>query len=769
MLALSLVALAAQAQERGVVQGQVVDATTQEVLPGVNVVIPAVDGTPFTGAATDAEGRFELTGLTPGTYTLRASFLGYETQTKTDVVVQASRPTFVLFELNESVLETEEVVVTAGFFSAQPDAPTSVQTLRAEAIRRTPGGQNDISRTLLSLPGVSGGVDNRNDLLVRGGGPSENAYFVDGIEVPQINHFATQGAAGGALGLLNVDFIRETEFYTGGFPARYGDAASSVLLIKNRPGSPGLVSGDFTLGATETALTLDGGPSSTVNWLFSVRRSYLQLLFELLDLPIRPAYWDAQTRIEINPNTRDRFVVVGVGAIDDFDIVEPGPDADFEDQEIFDSVLDNDQRSYTVGATWRRLITDGLFTVALSRSVQDFRFADVDTEGLDVLSNNSVESATRLRVDGERKVNRLLSVGVGAGVTHEQIDTEFFQRASPATTFDEDLRFTTDADLWKTFGYGQLTKRSFGGRLTTTAGLRLDANSFLDNPLSVSPRFSTSFALTPTVSLNAALGVFTQSPENISLAVRDETGTFANESLEWIDVYQVVSGVAWTPMPSLRVTLEGYYKQYRNYPISAADPRVSLANLGGDFGFVGAERLLPEGEGRTYGVELFAQRKLTTRFYGLASYTLGWSEFSAADGRFRPSGWDIRHNLSLTGGYRLGAWEFGGKVRVQSGRPYTPFDLAASAEEYARTGRAVLDRDRLNSLRTPAYARVDVRIDRRFSFGPINGVAYLDIQNVFNRINVFAFEYTEDPDEPDFLREQENIGLLPNLGFSIEF
>ena len=216
--------------------GRVVDAVTQEALPGANVAVLGPDEAVLGGAATEPDGSFRLAALAPGTYRVQASFVGYDPQVRTDVVVQSSRPTFLLFELREASLG--EVVVQAGFFDEAPDAPVSVQSLGPEEIRRTPGGQNDISRSLLALPGVASGVDVRNDLLVRGGGPSENAYFVDGIEIPQINHFATQGASGGALGLLNVDFIREATFYTGGFPVRYGDAASSVLVVENRPGSP---------------------------------------------------------------------------------------------------------------------------------------------------------------------------------------------------------------------------------------------------------------------------------------------------------------------------------------------------------------------------------------------------------------------------------------------------------------------------------------------------------------------------------------------------
>ena len=767
---LLLAALAAPLVSAQTLTGRVVDAVTQATLPGANVAVLGDGDALLGGAAADVDGAFAIDGLAPGTYRVRASFVGYDTRVLADVVVQGSRPTFVLFELREAAAGLEdEVVVTAGFFEDEPDAPVSVAVLGPEEIRRTPGGQNDISRSLLALPGVSSGVDNRNDLLVRGGGPSENAYFVDGIEIPQINHFATQGAAGGALGLLNVDFIREATFYTGGFPVRYGDAASSVLVVENRPGSPETLAGDFTVGATEAALSLDGASGPDFNWTFSARRSYLQLLFELIGLPIRPAYWDFQSRVEYTPTDTDRLVYFGLWAVDDFDLVQPDDPDDFEGREIASRVLDNDQRSYTQGVSWRKLFTNGFVTTAVSRSYQEFFFDDLDEASEPLLSNDAEEAAWRLRSDADLRLAPGLTLGVGGGASRETVASEFFQRATPATSFPTDLTFSTDLGLWKGFGYGQITAQAIDGRLALTAGVRADATDFLDETAVVSPRLSASFDLTDRLEVSAAVGRFTQSPELVSLAVQED-GAYVNRSLRWIDVGQVVGGLAVTPAPSLRLAAEGYYKAYGDYPVSASDPRVSLANLGGDFGVVGAEPLLSEGEGRAYGLEVSAQKRLTSRFYGLGSYTLGWSEFTGADGVYRPSAWDVRHSVSATGGVRLGRWEVGTRVTAQSGRPFTPYDLAASEAEYALSRRGVPDLDRLNSERTPAYARIDLRVDRRFALGRrVNGVVYLDIQNVLDRENVFALQYTEDPAEPDRLREQTNVGRLPTIGFSVEF
>ncbi|MEM1271137.1 MAG: TonB-dependent receptor, partial [Bacteroidota bacterium] len=404
-----------------------------------------------------------------------------------------------------------------------------------------------------------------------------------------------------------------------------------------------------------------------------------------------------------------------------------------------------------------------------SRSYQDFAFRDRDENEVALLANDSQETAWRLRSDGDFKLSRSLTLGAGGGASREAIVSDFFQRSTPANRLPADLQFSTDLGLWKTFAYAQLTSQLLGGRLALTGGLRIDANDFTDNTVVVSPRATATYDLTSKVSVNAAVGRFTQSPELISLAVQ-ENGAFVNQSLEWIDVAQVVAGVAVKPNRGLRLSAEGYFKGYSEYPVSVADPRISLANLGGDFGIVGAEPLQSVGEGRAYGVELSAQQRLTTRFYGIGAYTLGWSEFTGADGVFKPSSWDVRHSISATGGARLGRWEIGSRLTVRSGRPFTPFDLDASAIEYAISRRGVLDLDRLNQERTPAFVRWDVRVDRRIEFGRgINGVIYLDVQNVLGRENVFALEYTEDPAEPDRLREQTNVGRLPTIGFSVEF
>jgi hypothetical protein len=763
MLLLSGMVSGAAAQTAAL-RGLVVDAADRRPLQGATVTV--VGGA--AQALTDSSGRFTIRELTPGLASVEVTLIGYRAALEAEVVLQTSRPTYVEFRLERQAIELEGLVVGAPAFRVPDAAPTSLTVLSNEELRRTPGGLMDVSRTLLSLPGVLGGVDNRNDLLVRGGGPGENSYYLDGFRIPQINHFATQGASGGALGLVNTDFIRETEFFTGAFPAEYGDALSSVLSIENRPGSPDGVQGDFTLGATEVALTMDGPAGENANWLFSVRRSYLQFLFKALGLPIRPDYWDAQFRVEVEPTRQDRFLFVGIGALDNFDIVPPGADDDFEDLELAQRVIDNDQRSATLGMSWRRLIPGGYITSSVSRSVSDYSFADLGSDGAAVLENESLEGDTRVSVRGNLAKGEGLTFSAGVEADRASIDARLFQRAVPGGTIPADLAWEEALGLWKLGSHLRITAKS-GGIVSLTAGLRADEVSALEDGLEFSPRVSGRIELGGGASAQLAAGTFHQAPSLLSLSVR-EGGAYVNSGLRQQRTTQLVGGIAWVARPGLRLSVEGFLKDYDRVPVLRDDPRIALPNLGGDYGFVGAEPLMDNGVGRAKGIEVFAQQKLLGSFYALGAYTLAWSEFGGSDGALSPSSWDRRHALDLTTGYRSGgSWEIGAKLRLLSGLATTPWDPAASEASYALTGRGVPDWDQVGAVRTPAYSRLDLRVERWLSYSNWNAVLYLDVQNVLGRENAVGFLYTEDPAYPDRTRPVDGSGFLPTFGFSIEF
>ncbi len=346
------------AQNTVSVFGRVVDAKTREPLIGVNIIL----GGTGQGTTTDLEGRYELSGVTPGSYNITASYIGYISNTRSNVIVQTKGNDDINFELVEGGLELEEVVIKANPFQTSIVTPLSLQRLSPDEIKTYPGGNNDIAKVVQTLPGVSGSAGGfRNDVIIRGGAPNENVYYLDGIEIPNINHFSTQGSAGGPVGLLNVDFIDGVELAASSFGARYDNPLSGVLQFDQRIGNPRERQTNIRVSASETALTTEGPilkgdqSESNTSYILSVRRSYLQFLFEVIGLPIRPDYWDYQYKINHKIDDRNTVFLTGIGSIDNFSVKAP-EDFDAEQQAVLDQVpvMDDYRRAWLETPPQRR-------------------------------------------------------------------------------------------------------------------------------------------------------------------------------------------------------------------------------------------------------------------------------------------------------------------------------------------------------------------------------------------------------------------------------
>jgi len=358
-------------------------------------------------------------------------------------------------------------------------------------------------------------------------------------------------------------------------------------------------------------------------------------------------------------------------------------------------------------------------------------------------------------------------LSAGGELVRPSIDAEVYQRAIPGGVLPEDVSYESSVAFWRQAVWGQATWRP--RRFTVTAGLRSDGVSALTTGWTLSPRASLRYSTRADVDLTLAGGIFHQAPSKLALSV-EEDGVPVNGGLDQLRNWQVVGGADWRVNQGLRARLEGFYKDYDRMPVLASDPRINLANLGDDYGFVGAEALLSEGTGRAYGAELFVQQKLTSALYFLGAYTLSWSEYAGSDGVLKPSAWDRRHSLDLTGGYRIGEeWEIGAKLRVLSGLAYTPWDMEASDLTYPLTGRGVRDWGRVGEERSPAYSRLDVRVEREWFFSGWDAIVYVHLQNVLNRNNIVGYSYTQDPAYPDRLRPIDSVSFLPTFGFSVEF
>ncbi|MDG5767867.1 TonB-dependent receptor [Balneolales bacterium ANBcel1] len=738
--AFSVAAVDTSSEEgRGIIYGTIRDANDGMTLPFANVL---VEGTNF-GTSANEDGEYELRNIPPGRYNLRFSYVGYQSQTVYEVHIRRNRDIRVDVGLEPDAAQLGEIVIRPSPFNRTDESPISVRTVSTSEIERAPGGNRDISRVVQSLPGVASGVEGfRNDLLVRGGAPGENTFYLDGIEVPTINHFSTQGASGGPVGLINVDFIREVDFYTGAFPASRGNALSSVMELRQRSAGDNF-GFTATVGASDLGLTAEGPLGERSDFILSVRRSYLQFLFEVLELPFLPIYNDIQFRYRYRPSVNHEFTLIGLGAIDDFSLNTSANDTERQ-RYILGYLPVNEQWNYTGGLRYRNFGDNRTTTVVVSRNKLNnraFKYEDNDDSSPEnlLLDYSSTETENKVRVENEYRLSGY-RVSFGANYEHALFTNDTFDRVSiPGEEAVRIIDFESELRLNQWGFFGQASSRYFNGRLALSAGFRMDAadySSATNNPLDqFSPRASLSWFLRSNLSFNANTGIYYQLPPYTVLGYRDGDGTLANRDngIGYIRANHYVAGFEYLPRESLIFTVEGFLKQYRDYPFLTRN-QVSLANLGSDFGVIGNEPAIPTSRGRSYGIELLAQQILYRDFYGILSYTLFWSEFEDASGRYVPSAWDNRHLLTVTAGKQFSrGWDVGFRWQLLGGAPFTPYDVERSSRQdvWDANSQGLPDFTRLNEERLGTYHQLDIRVDKRFYFDRFNLTAYLDIQNVY--------------------------------------
>ncbi len=739
------------AQNTGVLTGEVIDKNTQKPIAGANVKLV---NTKFSGI-TDSLGRYIFKQIPTGQYQVNVNSLGSLPYTLYNVIVTSGNITSNSIELLPQEFSLK--VVTVGNVkksvrAATLETPLSVQKLTAEEIKSNPGGNFDISKVVQTLPGVTGsastGAGFRNDVIVRGGAPNENVFYLDGIEIPVINHFTTQGSAGGPQGILNVSFIDEVKLSSSAFDAKYDNALSSVFEFKQKKGNAEKIQGNIRLGATEVASTLEGplNKSGKTTYLLSARRSYLQFLFKALDIPIRPNYWDFQFKVTHIIDPKTTLTVLGVGAIDDFAFAAP-KNATPEKIYALNAGPSINQWSYTVGASLKKLINKGYWNLSISRNhlnninekYQNNLGPDKGEKTLDYTSN---EIGNNLRWDLTKSlIGFKWTTGLNIqNIGYDNSTNQLIQFASLSTlagknVFINPVRFQYSSDLtYNKYGaFLQIGKKAFDNRLGLSAGIRSDANSYTKDGNEwlkrLSPRVSLSYVLTNELTVNASVGKYYKLAPNTVLGFKDNTGVMINQNANYTSSMHYVTGIEYIPSDANRFTAEVFYKKYDHVPMSI-NKGVSLSNLGADFNILGNEPVATTGLGRSYGFELFAQQKLTDRFFGIISYSYFKSEYTNTLGVYIPSAWQNTNLISITGGYKFKKnWEMGVKFRYQGGTPYTPYDMNLSKTNFATLGIGVFDYAKLNSLTNNAYHSSDIRIDKKYNYKKTTLDFFLDITN----------------------------------------
>jgi len=740
----------------GIIKGIVLDSGTKEPLIGANVLIVNT----LSGAATNTDGSFVINNLAVGNYNLKIQFIGYKPIIKTDVIVRPNRITHISAELKISAMESEVVVVNGGYFSQPDEQPTSLTTFSREEIRRAPGSAGDVSRIIMSLPSIAKVNDQSNSLIVRGGSPVENAFFIDNIEIPNINHFPTQGASGGPIGLVNVDFIKEVNFSTGGFSSKFGDKLSSIMDITFREGNRDEFDAQLDLNFTGFGGIIEGPLfNNKGSWLFSARRSYLDVLVKSIDMgtSVAPRYGDFQGKLVYDINPFHQLTLLAIW----------GDDHNNPDRK---TAIENDMLFYgnqdiyenTTGINWRALWgKSGYSNTSIAYTSNKFKEDGFETNsGLHIKKNRSHEQIFKFRNTNHFRLNKTNSIEFGIEAKHfnEDYDNLFAEFTDALGDTVSELVVKNNRNSNKIGAFVNYIAKPFN-QLTTTLGIRTDYYSYNKNS-SISPRMAASFQLTDKTSIKGSAGIFYQSLPTILLSQNEE-----NKYLKDPSAIHYILGVDHLLTEDTKLSFEIYHKSYRNFPLDPSQPSLFLIDeLFYQYGFFLNHGPLTDG-GKAYaqGLEITLQKKLAKDFYGMASASYFRTRYKDGDGVWRDRVFDNRLILSLEGGYKPNnLWEFSARWIYAGGSPYTPFDISESRA----LKRAVLDESQINEARYSDYHSLNIRFDRRFHFNNSNLVAYISVWNAYNQKNTATYFWNENENKQDTIYQWS---LLPIFGLEYEF
>lgn len=724
----------ASAPKLGGVSGKVLNKNTNDPIPYANVMILGST----LGSSTDDKGFFEIKDVPVGFVRIVVSVVGYKYVISDELQVFNNHSAYTVIKMEEAPKDLLEVNIVA-VKEKSKESPISLRTISLQEIEKSPGSNRDVSKAVQNLPGVAAGAVNRNDLIVRGGGPSENVFFLDDVEIPIINHFATQGASGGAVGILNPDFVRQVDFLSGAFPSNRGGALSSVMNIKQKEGSRDKMHFKGSIGASDLALTFDL-PIKDNNLLFSYRRSYLQFLFTALGLPFLPSYDDIQFRYKWNINQKNEILFLGLAAFDRSELNLTIDNPNESQQYLLNSLPDYNQLSYTVGAVYKHYNDNSVDMVVLSRNMlrNAFDKYTANDKNLPKLFDySSVEAENKLRYE-KRYTTLPFDLSFGANARYSKYKNNSNRTININNVLIED-KYNSLIDL---FSYGLFVQTGdayFKERLKLGMGARFDGNTYsnlMSNPLvQFSPRISASYLFNEHLSINANVGHYTKEPSYTSMGYKDSNDVFVNkDNLKYIHVNHYVLGFEFNTKAKIKASVEGFYKQYYNYPITLNEG-ISLASKGNDFGAVGDEPLISDGKGRAYGIEALFTANDIKKFNIYAVFTYFISEFTDIQGKYVSSSWDNRFILNLTASRKFKYdWLVSARWRLIGGSPYTPIDEYVSSQRqiWDVRNQPYLDYTKFNTLRLGNYHQLDIRVDKEFAWKNFDITLYLDIQNVYN-------------------------------------
>jgi hypothetical protein len=771
-------------------RGVVMDKQAESPLIGATVQLLNLETA--IGATTDADGKFTLKNVPVGRQTLRITYLGYETQTIPNILVTAGKEVQLDIRLEESFSKMEEVVITAKTDKDKPVndlATISARQFNTEEVMRYSGGRNDVAKLVANFAGVAANNDARNDIIIRGNSPTGVLWRIEGIPVPNPNHFSTLGTTGGPVSALNPNMIANSDFLTGAFPAEYGNALAGVFDINLRQGNKERPEFMFQLGAFSGLEALAEGPLNKKNdgsFVVAYRHSFAELADAAglnIGTTATPRYKDLTFNVDFGNGKAGKFSLFGIGGWSAIDFLG----AEIDTTDLFANPNENAynvSKFGVIGLKHNILLNDRSYVrtvLSVSHSANTYTADDLEIDNgtpFQIWDVNDAGTTYRLSSYYNLKVNNRFTLRTGILAQNGHLDTRVDTRDN-TPDFDEDgypdWYTERDFDGWffqsEAYAQGQyrLTEE-----LTLNAGLHTLYFQKTED-FAVEPRAALNWNFAPKHTLSFGYGIHNQTQPLPVFLFREQqpdgSSIETNSDLGFTRNQHFVLGYDFKPAASWRVKAETYYQTLSDVPVESFPSSFSILNTGADFIFPEKNNLVNEGTGRNIGAELTLEKFFSKGWYSLVTLSLFDSKYEGSDGVERSTAFDGGYVFNALAGREFKLGDSGRrfltldtKLTAAGGRPYTPINLEASRA----AGEEVLYEDQAFSLRYDDYFRWDVKIGFRLNSAKrkLSQTFFLDFQNVTNHANIFALRYNEVTGD---INRIDQIGFFPDVLYRIEF
>jgi hypothetical protein len=780
IMSLAITQLTFAQNNRQNIRGAVIDKLSHTPLIGANVQL--TNSPDKKGSITDLNGNYLLAGISPGRHEIRISYIGYKHVTVSNVVVTSGKETIADAAMEEDLKALDEVVISANTKDKPINdlAAISTRGFTTEEVNRYAGGRSDPARLAANFAGVSAPDDSRNDIVIRGNSPVGVLWRINGMNVTNPNHFASVGTTGGAVSALNTNMLKNSDFLTSAFPAEYGNATSGVFDLGFRNGNTkerettlqfGVITG--LEATTEGPISEENGSSYLAGYRYSLAGVANAVGIDYGTTAI-PSYQDLTFNINSGNTSFGRFTLFGILAASSIktDGGNSGSLYGGRDGHDFSSYIDIVGLNHVLQLNTNSFLSSSVGVNYSKTNTVDYATDRVTSTSYSKGETKFAKTEYNASTSYNSKMNAQLFIKVG--IQEELLGLNLYYR--------EKERIQSDwKQIWDNDGYTSMAqafvhvKYSMNEYLTLNTGIHAQ-KLFLNNSLSVEPRFALKYDLNEISSVSVGYGLHSQmQPINVYyLQTENSNGSYSynNKNLDFTKSHQFVLGYDVQPFEAWRINTEAYYQYLYDVPVNRYASTYSMLNTGASFKTDLADSLVNNGTGRNYGIELTVEKFFSDGYYGLCTASLYDSKYTASDGVERNTAFNGKYVFNFLFGKE---WNVGGakqntlssdiKITNAGGRYYTPIDVAGSqltgrmqskGDDYAYTSRYA------------NYFRMDIKVGYTLnsSTSQISHSFSLDLQNVTNNKNVFSEEYD---DGLRAIKTTYQLGFFPDLTYKLQF